>query len=1094
MTRQWRVASGEWRAIRIGLFPLAPVLAIIFLLRPCFAAPQTPPAQGAAAPAHAAPQTQAAPTPETKPDDSQAAFVVESLETHARFENDGTGRLETAARIRIQSDDGARALSELVFPYNSATERLEIPYVRVIRTVGSAPQSRREAAPGDVQDLAAQVVRDAPLYNDAREKHVSVPAMHPGDTLEYQIVEVIFQPMAPGQFWYQFEFEKNAITLSQTVELNVPAGRALKLEIRPGLDQKIEEAGDRRIYRFSSAHTAQEEENSKPRPEQMAGPDIRASTFTSWEELGAWYQQLERAALPVTPEIQKKADEVTRGRATPLEKLEALYDYVAKDFRSVNLGLGAGGYAPHAPAAVLKNGYGDSKDKHTLLAALAAAEGLQADAVLVHSQRKLDPQMPSPASFDHVLTRAMVGSEAVWLDTSTEVAPFRFLASSVRHKQALDIPPDGPATLVETPADPPFPVHQLWRVEGTVSDLGKLDARVHYVLGGDNDLLLRLAFRHSPQAKWKELGQAIAASDGLRGEVDQVNPSDPADTQHPFTLDYHFVEPGFLDWTSRRVELAPPLPPLALPEPGAEAGAPPGPIELGSPAEVTLEMKLTLPARYTATAPAAINVVRDYGEYRSAYSAAGGVLTASRVLNVRQREISPQNAGDYAMFFRRAVRNDEARSFLLETAAAGAAAIPKTATADELVEAATRAYSSRKFALAEKMFERAVALEPGNKRAWKLMGAVRLAQQENAKAAEAFRKEIELEPRDEFAYEGLGLAQAAQEQFDDAIASFRKQLEVKPLDPMAQASLGATLGEAHRWPEAVTELEKALVLSPEDVRLYVNLGRAELNLGHVEKAQAAFDKALESAPSPAMWNAVAYELSLHGVNLERAQHYAESAVAATAAELRNVTLERATPRDLARVASLARSWDTLGWVCFQRGDRKRAERFVEASWLLSLRGESGDHLAQIYEKQGRREDAVRTYALALDAPQPPPETRGRLEKLAGGPEQAEARIEQESAKFAGIEEYKAGRLLPAAASGTAEFFVLIGPGSHAEAVKFISGDEALRGAGEKLRAIDYGRMVPEDSPVKLVRRGTLACAEGNQSCTFTLAPAEQALK
>jgi len=1025
---------------------------------------------------------------------------VESLATHARFESDGTGRLETTARIRVQSDDGARALSELVFPYNSATERLEIPYVRVGQTDGSAPQSRREAAPGDMQDLAAQVVRDAPLYNDAREKHVTVPAMHPGDTLEYQIAEVIFQPMAPGQFWYQFEFEKNAITLSQTVDLDVPAGRALKLETRPGLEEKIEEAGDRRIYRWNSAHTGQEEENdqrTKARAEQSSGADIRVSTFASWEELGAWYQQLERAALAVTPEIQKKADEVTRGRATPLEKLEALYDYVAKDFRSVNLGLGAGGYAPHAPAAVLKNGYGDSKDKHTLLAALAAAEGLEADAVLVHSQRKLDPQMPSPASFDHVLTRTTVGSEVIWLDTSTEVAPFRFLASSVRHKQALDVPPDGPATLMETPADPPFPVHQLWRVEGTVSDLGKLDAHVHYVLGGDNDLLLRLAFRRSPQAKWKELGQAIAASDGLRGEVDQVNPSDPADTQHPFTLDYHFVEPGFLDWTSRRVELAPPLPPLALPESGAKAGAPAGPIELGSPAEVTLEMKLAVPARYTATAPAAINVVRDYGEYRSAYSAAGGALSASRVLNIRQREISAGNAGDYAMFFRRAVRNDEARSFLLETAAAGAAAIPKSATADELVEAATRAYSSRKFALAEQMFERAVALEPGNKSAWKLLGAVRLAQQENAKAAEAFRKEIELEPRDEFAYEGLGLAQAAQEQFDDAIASFRKQLEAKPLDPMAQASLGATLGEAHRWPEAVTELEKALVLSPEDVRLYVNLGHAELNLGHVEKAQTAFDKALESAPSPAMWNAVAYELSLHGVNLERAQHYAESAIAATTADLRNVTLERVTPRDLARVASLARSWDTLGWVCFQRGDRKRAERFVEASWLLSLRGETGDHLAQIYEKQGRVEDAERAYALALAlaAPHPPPEMRGRLEKLAGGAEQADARIERARAEISGLEEYKAGRLLPAAASGTADFFVLIGPDSHAEAVKFIGGDEALRGAGEKLRAIDYGRMMPDDSTVvKLVRRGTLACAEGNKACTFTLVPAEQALK
>ena len=1015
---------------------------------------------------------------------------MESLATRARFENDGTGRMETTARIRVQSDAGVRAVSQLVFPYNSAAERFEIPYVRVGRADGP-PESRRAAAPGDVQDVVSEVVRDAPLYAEAREKHVTVPPMHPGETLEYQIVEVIFHPLTPGQFWFQYDFERNAITLEQTLELNVPAGRALKLKARPGLEAKIEVAGDRRIYRWSSSHATPEDENTKKeksRAEQTPELDIRASSFASWEELGAWYRQLESTPSSVTPELQQKADELTQGRATPLEKLEALYDYVAKNFRYVSLGLGAAGYEPHAPAVVLKNGYGDSKDKHTLLAALAAAEGLKADAVLVHSQRRLDLEIPSPASFDHVMTRVALGDEVIWLDTSTEIAPFRFLASTVRHKEALDVPLDGPAMLVETPADPPFPVRQLWRVEGTVSELGKLDAHVHYVLGGDNDLLLRLAFRRATQTKWKELGQAIAASDGLRGEVDEVKPSDPADTHHPFTLDYHFVQPGFLDWTSRRVELALPLPPLALPDAGMASGA----IELGSPAEVTLEMKLTVPARYSANAPAAINVSRDYGEYHSAYSAAAGVLSSTRTLHIRLREIPAEHAGDYAMFFRPAVRNDEARVFLLETAAAGAAAIPETASAGELVEAATRAYSGRQFVLAEQLLERAVTLDPAHKRAWKLLGAVRLAQQEYPKAVEAFQKEIALEPRDEFAYEGLGLAQAGLQHYDEAIASFRKQLEIKPLDPMAQASLGATLGEAHRWAEAVTELEKAVVLAPQDARLYVNLGRAELNLNHVEKAQAAFDKALESSATPALWNAIAYELSGHGVNLERAQQYAESAIAATTAELSNVTLDRLTPRDLDRVSALARSWDTLGWVCFQRGDRKRAERFVEAAWVLSVRGEAGDHLAQIYEKLGRTEEAERTYALAMAASHPVPETRGRLEKLAGGTAEAETRLERGRAEISRLGEFDTGRLLPAEAPASAEFLVLIGPGSHAEAVKFMSGDASLRGAGEKLRALDYGRMLPDDSPVKLVRRGTLACAAGGKSCTFTLVPAEQA--
>jgi len=1066
----------------ISTFFLRGILSLT-LSAAAFTPPAAFPQQNPVTPPQAAPASTPA-APRNTPDYSQESFIVKSLATRARFENDGTGRIETTARIRVQSDAGVRALGELVFAYDSGAERMDVPYVRVRRADGSVI----EAPPESVQDLAAQAIRDAPLYSDAREKHISVPPVHPGEAVEYQVIEVIQQPLIPGQFWFEQDFEKNSIVLDQKLTLDVPVARSLKLKTRPGLDPHIEDANGRRIYSWSASHAARTADSvahkaaAKPADE----PDVRVSTFSSWEELGAWYQSVVRAGAAVTPEIQKKADELTQSAKTPAEKLEALYDYVAVNFRYASLAFGAARYEPHPLAVILKNGYADSIDKHTLFAALAAAEGIRAAAVLISSQRGLDPDMPSPAAFDHVITRVTSGNDVIWLDTTTEVAPFGFLISTLRKRQALDIPFEGPAAFVETPADPPFPVHQVWRLEGAVSELGKLDAHVHYTLRGDNEVLLRLAFRRTAKAKWNELGQAIAASDGLRGEISDVRPGDPTDTHHPFTLDYHVVVPGFLDWTSRRTQFAPPLPPLSMPDAAPSSG----PVVLGSPAEVTIEMKLALPARYAVRAPVATSVAREYGEYRSAYSAAAGMLTASRTLSIRQREIPAASASDYALLFHRAVRNDEGQSFTVESAAA-VTGIPESASADELVQAATRAYTGQKFALAEQLLERAVSLEPAHKRAWKLLGAVRLAQQENAQAIEAFRKQIALAPNDEFAYEGLGLAQAALEQYDDAIASFRKQLQVKPLDPMAQASLGATLGEAHRWAEAVTELEKAVVLSSDDPRLYINLGRAELNLNHVEKAQAAFEKAVELSPSPPVWNNVAWELALHGVNLDRAQKYAELAVAGAESDLSNVTLDKLAPRDLARTATLATYWDTLGWVAFARGDFKRAERFVDAAWRLDLRGEAGDHLGQIYEKQGEKPEAARMYALALASEHAPAETRQRLETLAGGEKQADVLVERLREDLPLFGEFSLPRQVPAGQIASAEFFVLLGAGGRALAAKFIRGDAQLRGATEHIRALNFGPMLPDETPAKLVRRGRLGCGATRPICTFILIPASQ---
>ena len=69
-------------------------------------------------------------------------------------------------------------------------------------------------------------------------------------------------------------------------------------------------------------------------------------------------------------------------------------------------------------------------------------------------------------------------------------------------------------------------------------------------------------------------------------------------------------------------------------------------------------------------------------------------------------------------------------------------------------------------------------------------------------------------------------------------------------------------------------------------------GKSYLRLKQVDKAMAAFDRAVERAPSPGTWNSIAYELSLQGVQLDRAQQYAESAVASATAASRNLDVAR----------------------------------------------------------------------------------------------------------------------------------------------------------------------------------------------------------
>ncbi len=65
------------------------------------------------------------------PDYSQQAFVVEHFRQSQRFENDGTGREEKEASIKVTSESGVQALGQLKLGYSAYSDKLEIVYVRV---------------------------------------------------------------------------------------------------------------------------------------------------------------------------------------------------------------------------------------------------------------------------------------------------------------------------------------------------------------------------------------------------------------------------------------------------------------------------------------------------------------------------------------------------------------------------------------------------------------------------------------------------------------------------------------------------------------------------------------------------------------------------------------------------------------------------------------------------------------------------------------------------------------------------------------------------------------------------------------------------
>ncbi len=1059
------------------------------------------PAQAKAAKATNLKPADVSSTPKPEHDYSQEAFVVEQSRTRLRFESDGTGRKETVARVRVQSEAGVQQWGQIQIGYNSANERVEIAYVRVIKADGSIVKAGDDA----VQDLSTPVEREAPVYTDFRQKHITVPGLRPGEVLEYDIVTVIHTPLAPGQFWTDYEFDKSNIVLDEEFDVDVPADRPLKLKNKPGMDPKITEANGRRVYHWTSSHLEREDstkDKDKKKKKKRKNPDdeypdVQLTTFVSWDQIGRWYASLDKDRRAPSPEVRAKAEELTKGLTTDMDRVEALYDYVARNFRYVSLSLGLGRYQPHAAADVLHNQYGDCKDKHTLLASLLEAEGFHASSVLINSSRKLDPDVPSPSQFDHVITMLPMGAgkneQEVWMDTTAEVAPFRLLAYPLRDKLALVIPAAGTPHLEETPAGTPMPDSEISEVDGKVNQIGKLEAHVHYTFRGDEELMLRSIFRRVPEAQWQRVIENVNA--GVGGEITNLKISDPAATREPFTMSYDVSKPNFLDWSKKKSDLTLPFCQFNLQDfgTGDDLDANAEPLKLGPKAEYVYKIKLELPATYTAHAPLPFSLKRDYAEYQATYKEDGTTFTATRTLDMRQDELPVSRVEDYAAF-RHAVISDLGQVLSVENTVAGTPAPPADMKADDLIESGRAAIASGNLPMAIEVLKRATEVDPKNKYVWNTLAAAYLGMRQNDSAIAALNKQIEINPYDEYAYNALGRAYWQERKYDEAATAFNKQIEINPLDKFAHAGLGSMYSEWHKYDLAAPELEKAASLTPDNAELQVSLGDAYLNLGQDDKALATFDHAIEISATPLVWNNVAYQLSLKGSHLDRAQQYAESAVSATTAALRNLSLDRLTQQDLTLVPSLIAYWDTLGWVYFSKGEYDKAEKYVAAAWGLGQHGEVGDHLGQIYEKEGKKDRALETYELALAGLRPTDETQGRIAALLKSDPKLKANGKDAKEDLQSLRTIEVGKATlnkdKQKQTGSADFFVLLSGGAgtpaRAESVKFVSGDQKLKIFSDAIRTTQYRLTLPDDTPVKVLRRGILSCSTTTEKCIFVL--------
>jgi len=672
------------------------------------------------------------------PEKTENPAQIELLETKIRFEANGDSRKEVHTRVHINNELGVREFARLSFDYNRSFQSVEIPLVHITHPGGGTA----DILPSAITDQPNPAVVKAPAYQDVRIKSVRILGLAPGDLLEYRVTTTTtHHPLAPD-FWLDHSFDRSGTVSQEIFELDLPASRfeggdridsyptssldpmglvpptsnhpSQKDPTRLGMiyispktpEASKEKTKDEETTRLHYVWNTSQLDTSKLKANsgsiEPIDPDVVVTSFWSWEAVAYTLSALcySRSWPPVDPPSigeQRKELLATLGNDSQLE--EAVYDFVSRRIKTIDLPLVSSGFHVRSPSDTLSSSYGTPADKVALFIALLGRGKSSCSLVPTETYwRTVKLYRPSP--FEQILVYIHSSSRKLYLDPSLEVAPFGLIRSDLRGRDVL-IPRDSTELMghvirsqrdyyswQEIPRDLPFPSVQRVNVDASLDTRGELTAKVHYSMRGDNELLLRVAFHQSPEDKWKDLAQLLSISDGFRGQVTNVTVSDPYATKQPFTVDYEITQPKFVDWSKKPVRIPVLLPQLGLPDPPAKpaAGSATAPIELGTPLEVETQMTLHLPPGTTAAAPTGTAVQRDYATFSSKYAAPaqynhkGPTVTASRHINFLLRQVPAERAADYNSFLR-AVLGDQAQDFTLERESAPAAS-PKPAPSE----------------------------------------------------------------------------------------------------------------------------------------------------------------------------------------------------------------------------------------------------------------------------------------------------------------------------------------------------------------------------------------------------------------------------
>lgn len=525
------------------------------------------------------------------------------------------------------------------------------------------------------------------LYGDTRYKVLQIPAAQPGSVIGYEYQQKQRHFILQTIWAFQDEIPVRLARLT----LELPSNWKYSAYWRNHVAVNPQQTGENRWSWELADIDGIRSEPQMSVWRSVAGlmalslapktGDPAALSFSSWEQIGSWYTQLTNGRRESNTAIREKVQQLVGDRKGFGEKVLRLASYVQHEIRYVAIEIGIGGYQPHAAQDVLASGYGDCKDKVTLLSTMLKEAGVDSYYVLLNNDRDyLTRDFPSLLEFNHVILAIRLLADAsipdahaiiehpklgrlLFFDPTDDMTMFGYLPSSLQSNYGLLVEDSG-GELVKLPLIPGAANHLLRVANLTLDKSGALKGSVQEVRTGPSAAEMRQRFAVVTKKQQQRIFQDLL-SDLMDGAVlTSAAVSDLKDPSAALILNYEFSAPAYAQRagnlfifrscvlgqkSSNLLEAKPRKQPVELPDALSEGDL----VTIALPADYTVEEK-----------PESVKYDYGFGAYKSETTIAEHTLKYNRVYESRDLKIPLERLDELKQFYRQIADDERAYTIM----------------------------------------------------------------------------------------------------------------------------------------------------------------------------------------------------------------------------------------------------------------------------------------------------------------------------------------------------------------------------------------------------------------------------------------------